>query len=99
MEIVVCVHQIDEVSSPGAGGLWRWAVHAGRDFADRASCLNAGAADTEWDATMAGQAVAVAAAKVAERCGRLELTDEPTTVVLDHDPCVRPWPMLKVEDY
>jgi hypothetical protein len=46
-----------------------------------------------------GQAVAVAAAKVAERCGRLELTDEPTTVVLDHDPCVRPWPLLKVEDY
>jgi hypothetical protein len=48
---------------------------------------------------MVGQAVAVAAAKVAERCGRLELTDEPTTVVLDHDPCGEPWPMLKVEDY
>jgi hypothetical protein len=99
MEIVVCVHQIDEASSPGAGGMWRWAVHVGRDFADRASCLNAGATDTEWDATHVGQAVAVAAAKVAERCGQLELTDEPTTVVLDHDPCVRPWPLLKVEDY
>lgn len=99
MEIVVCIHVVAEESSPGAGGSWRWAVHVGRDFADAGSCLNAGVAETEWEATLVGQAVGVAAAKVAERCGRLELTDLPTTVILDHDPCGEPWPMLKVEEY
>jgi hypothetical protein len=99
MEIVVVVHLIAEASSPGAGGMWRWAVHVGRDFADKDSCLNAGAEDEQWLAELRGQAVAVAAAKVAERCGVLELTDEPTTVVLDHDPCEQPWPLLTVEDY
>jgi hypothetical protein len=29
----------------------------------------------------------------------LELTDEATTVALDHDPCGAPWELLKVEDY
>ena len=48
---------------------------------------------------MRGQAVAVAAARVAERCGVLELTDLPTTVVLDHDPITEPWPIAKVEDF
>jgi hypothetical protein len=99
MEIVVCVHEVDEVSSPGAGGLWRWAVHVGRDFGDMGSCLNAGAEDERWLAELRGQAVAVAAAKVAQLCGELELTDDPTTVVLDHDPCGEPWPLLKVEDF
>jgi hypothetical protein len=99
MEIVVCVHEIDETSSPGAGGMWRWAVHVGRDFSDADSCLNAGAAGDRLSAEMFGQAVAVAAAKVAQRCGRLKLTDDATTVVLDHDPCGRPWPILTVEDY
>lgn len=100
MEIVVCVHVIDETSSPGAGGLWRWAVHVGRDFSDARSCLNAGAAKTQASAEDLGQAVAVAAARVAERCGVLELTDEPTTVLLDHDPCGEPWVLLDLsEDY
>lgn len=100
MEIVVCVHEIDEASSPGAGGMWRWAVHVGRDFADQASCLNAGAEDERWLAELRGQAVAVAAAKVAERCGVLELfDDQPYTVVLDHDPCREAWPIARVEDY
>ena len=99
MEIVVCVHEVDEVSSPGAGGLWRWAVHVGRDFGDMGSCLNAGAEGERWLAELRGQAVAVAAAKVAQLCGELELTDDPTTVVLDHDPCGEPWPLLKVEDF
>lgn len=98
MEIVVCVHAVGD-GSPGAEGLWRWAVHVGRDFSDMASCLNAGAADDQTEAEMFGQAVAVAAAKVAQRCGVLELTDDPTTVVLDVDPCAEPWPLLKVEDY
>ena len=71
----------------------------GRDFTDAASCLNAGAEEEPWLAELRGQAVAVAAAKVAERCGALELTDEPTTVVLDHDPIEQPWPLLTVEDY
>ncbi len=95
----MCVHQVDEASSPGAGGLWRWAVHIGRDFSDPDSCLNAGAEDAPALAALRGQAVAVAAARVAERCGALELTDEPTTVVLDHDPCGTPWPISTVEDY
>lgn len=99
MEIVVCVHLIDEGKSPGAGGMWRWAVHVGRDFTDPDTCLNAGAEDKQWLAELRGQAVAVAAARVAERCGVLELTDAPTTVVLDHDPCGQPWPLLTVEDY
>ena len=99
MEIVVCVHVADEASSPGAGGLWRWAVHIGRDFSDAASCLNAGVEDTQIDAEIRGQAVAVAAATVAERCGQLEITDEPTTVVLDHDPCGAPWELVRVEEY
>ena len=99
MEIVVCVHPIAEESSPGAGGLWRWAVHVGRDFSDKASCLNAGAETEQWEAELRGQAVAVAAAKVAERCGVLELSDAPSTVVLDRDPCGPAWPILRVEDY
>jgi hypothetical protein len=99
MEIVVCVHVVDEASSPGAGGVWRWAVHVGRDFSDAGSCLNAGAEDERWLAELRGQQVAVAAARVAERCGVLELTDEPTTVVLDHDPCGAPWPIMRVKDY
>jgi hypothetical protein len=99
MEIVVVVHLIAEASSPGAGGMWRWAVHVGRDFGDAESCLNAGAEDEQWLAELRGQAVAVAAAKVAERCGALEFTDEPTTVVLDHDPCGPAWPLLRVEDF
>lgn len=98
MEIVVCVHVIDERSSPGAGGMWRWAVHVGRDFTDPASCLNAGAADDQREAELRGQSVAVAAARVAELCGALEITDEPTTVVLDHDPVGDPWPFLYTED-
>jgi hypothetical protein len=99
MEIVVVVHPIADESSPGAGGMWRWAVHVGRDFADASSCLNAGAENEQWLAELRGQAVAVAAAKVAERCGQLELTEDPTTVVLDHDPCGPAWELLKVEDY
>lgn len=99
MEIVVVVHVVDEVSSPGAGGMWRWAVHVGRDFSDRESCLNAGAEDERWLAEIRGQQVAVAAAKVAERCGVLELSGAPTTVVLDHDPCGDPWPIARVEEY
>lgn len=99
MEIVVAVHPVDEASSPGAGGLWRWAVHVGRDFADPSSCLNAGAEEERTLAELRGQAVAVAAAKVAERCGVLEMTDEPTTVVLAHDPCGAPWKLLRVKDY
>lgn len=99
MEIVVVVHQTTETSTPGAPGLWRWAVHVGRDFTDKASCLNAGVEDEQGLAEWRGQQVAVAAAYVAQRCGVLELTDEPTTVVLDHDPIEQPWPLLKVEDY
>ena len=99
MEIVVVVHATTEASTPGAPGLWRWAVHVGRDFADAASCLNAGVEDERGLAEWRGQQVAVAAAKVAERCNALELTDEPTTVVLDRDPIEQPWPLLKVEDY
>lgn len=99
MEIVVCVHVVDEASSPGAGGMWRWAVHIGRDFSDASSCLNAGAATCRDEAEIIGQAVAVAAATVAERCGVLEVTDEPTTVVLDHDPCGAPWQLARVEEY
>ena len=99
MEIVAVVHPIAETSSPGAGGLWRWAVHVARDFSAADSCLNAGAEDERWLAELRGQAVAVAAARVAERCGVLELTDQPTTVVLDHDPCGDAWPILTVEDY
>ena len=99
MEIVVCVHEVDERSSPGASGMWRWAVHVGRDFTDPDSCLNAGAADDQLEAMLRGQAVAVAAARVAERCGVLEIRDdEPTTVVLDHDPVGDPWPFLHTED-
>lgn len=98
MEIVVCVHLADEASSPGAGGLWRWAVHVGRNFSDASSCLNAGAAGSQEEAEDFGQAVAVAAARVAERCGVLELTDEPTTVVLDHDPCGAPWKLLDLSE-
>ena len=98
MEIVVVVHVIDEAFSPGAGGLWRWAVHVGRDFGDKASCLNAGAEETQWEAELRGQQVAVAAAKVARLCGELELTGEATTVVLDHDPCGDPWELLMVEE-
>ncbi|MBK8246461.1 MAG: hypothetical protein IPK85_03545 [Gemmatimonadetes bacterium] len=99
MEIVVCVHVTTEASTPGAAGLWRWAVHIGRDFADSSTCLNAGVEDEQLAAEMRGQAVAVAAARVAERCGVLELTDLPTTVVLDHDPITEPWPIAKVEDF
>lgn len=99
MEIVVVVHATTEASTPGAPGLWRWAVHVGRDFTDKASCLNAGVEDEQSAAEWRGQQVAVAAAKVAQRCGVLELTAEPTTVVLDHDPIEQPWPLLKVEDY
>jgi hypothetical protein len=79
--------------------MWRWAVHVGRDFTDKDSCLNAGAELEQWEAELRGQQVAVAAAKVAQRCGVLELSDDPTTVVLDHDPCGPPWPVLRVEDY
>lgn len=98
MEIVVVVHPVAEESSPGAGGMWRWAVHVGRDFADASSCLNAGAEESPEFAALRGQAVAVAAAKVAQLCGVLELTDEATTVVLDLDPCGEPWPLLFVEE-
>jgi len=98
MEIVVCVHLADEASSPGAGGMWRWAVHVGRDFTDPASCLVAGVELERLLAELRGQEVAVACARVAERCGRLELTDEPTTVALDHDPCGEPWPLLRFEE-
>lgn len=100
MEIVVCVHLADEAGNPGAGGMWRWAVHVGRDFSDPDTCLNAGAAASQFEAEDFGQAVAVAAAKVAEQCGVLELTDQPTTVVLDHDPCRTPWRLVDLsEDY
>jgi hypothetical protein len=99
VEIVVCVHVVEEASSPGAGGLWRWAVHVGRNFSDPSSCLNAGAAETQEEAELLGQTVAVAAAQVAERCGQLEVTDDPTTVVLDHDPCGAPWELTKIEEY
>lgn len=98
MEIVVCVHVIEQ-GSPGAEGLWRWAVHVGRDFSDQASCLNAGVAADQSTAEIDGQAVAVAAARVAALCGRLELTGEPTTVVLDHDPVLEPWGDVMSEDY
>ena len=80
-------------------GMWRWAVHVGRDFADPTSCLNAGAEEEQWCAELRGQAVAVAAARVAERCGVLELTDQPTTVVMVNDPCGEPWPLLTVKEY
>lgn len=90
MEIVVCVHVASEQGNPGAGGMWRWAVHVGRDFSDPTSCLNAGAELQQWEAEVRGQDVAVAAAKVAERFGAL---DGVATVVLDHDPCSHPWPL------
>lgn len=95
----MCVHVIDERSSPGAGGMWRWAVHIGRDFADKESCLNAGAEPTRDEALLRGQAVAVAAARVADRCGVLHIAaDQPNTVELDHDPCGDPWPFLYVKE-
>lgn len=99
MEIVVCVHLASERGNPGAGGMWRWAVHVGRDFSDRRSCLNAGVEELQVEAMVRGQAVAVAAAMVAERCGVLELTGDATTVLLDHDPCGEPWALIRVEDY
>lgn len=100
MEIVVCVHPVAEESSPGAGGMWRWAVHVGRDFADPSSCLNAGAETEQWLAELRGQAVAVACAQVAQRCGVLEVFDDrPSTVVLVNDPCAAPWPLLKIEEF
>ncbi len=95
MEIVVCVHLADEAGNPGAGGMWRWAVHVGRDFSDPASCLNAGAEAEQSEAMVRGQDVAVAAAKVAERCGVLEGVD---TVVLGHDPVREPWPLEFMSD-
>lgn len=98
MEIVACVHVATEEGSPGAGGLWRWAVHVGRDFTDPLSCLLAGAEPDRVSAEIRGQEVAVACARVAERCGQLELTGETTTVVLDADPCVKPWPLLRFEE-
>jgi hypothetical protein len=98
VEIVVCVHVATEEGSPGAGGLWRWAVHVGRDFSDPLSCLIAGAADDQVEAMIRGQETAVACARVAERCGQLEFTGEATTVVLDHDPCDHAWPLLRFEE-
>ncbi|MTA13486.1 MAG: hypothetical protein F2534_12870 [Actinobacteria bacterium] len=95
MEIVVVVHLADEVGNPGAGGMWRWAVHVGRDFSDPGSCLNAGAEPGRWEALVRGQDVAVAAAKVAERCGVLTGVD---TVELGHDPVSEPWPLEFMSD-
>ena len=98
MEIVVCVHEIEH--EPENAGMWRWAVHIGRDFADPLSCLNAGVEGDQHAAEDRGQGVAVAAARVAERCGQLEFSGEPTTVVLDHDPCGTRWALLNLaEDY
>jgi hypothetical protein len=90
VEIVVCVHVASEQGNPGAGGMWRWAVHVGRDFSDPTSCLNAGAETERWAAEVRGQDVAVAAAKVADRLGVLAGVD---MVVLGHDPCSEPWPL------
>lgn len=95
MEIVVVVHLATEAGNPGAGGMWRWAVHVGRDFSDPSSCLNAGAEVEQWKALVRGQDVAVAAAKVADRLGVLTGVD---TVMLDHDPCRDPWPLEVMKD-
>ena len=95
MEIVVCVHLASERGNPGAGGMWRWAVHVGRDFSDPLSCLNAGAESEQWQAEVRGQDVAVAAAKVAERLGVLDGVD---MVVLGDDPCSEPWPLEFMRD-
>jgi hypothetical protein len=93
MYINVVVHQCDSQFHPGAGGMWRWAVHIGHDFANRETCLNAGAELDPELAAARGQAVAVAAAKVAELCGALS---GGTTVFLDHDPTGAVWPIVEV---
>lgn len=93
LEIHVVVHPCDEQYHPGAGGMWRWAVHVGQDWSDQPSCLNAGAELDAATAAMRGQAVAVAAAKVAERCGAL---GGGGTTYLDHDPTGSVWPVAHV---
>jgi hypothetical protein len=92
VEINVCVHLVDEASSPSAGGMWRWAVHTGADFSDKTTCLNAGAEESETMAMLRGQQVAVAAAKLVEHYG--DTLTGAATVVLDHDPVGSPWPLI-----
>lgn len=95
MEIHVVVHPIDEANHPGAGGFIRWAVHIGTDWADPDSCLNAGAELDQVTAAQRGQAVAVAAARVAERCKALTGGD---THFLGYDPLGAAWPILEVKE-
>jgi hypothetical protein len=90
------VHPCDDRGNPGAGGLWRWAVHDGTVWTDPTSCLQAAAELDRESALITGQRVVVACARVAEMCGQLEIGD---TYELDHDPIGEPWPILEIGDY
>src|SRR5262245_37609674 len=82
LTVNVVVHPVTELSHPGAGGWWRWAVHIGHDWLDRASCLQAGLEPDRVEALKRGQACAVAASRIARVC---DAFIGGTTYELEHD--------------
>lgn len=85
MLLGVVVHPINTLAHPSVPPGYRWAVHAGNDWANVAtdSCLNAGWEPDRNTAAIAGEAAAVVGARVARLCGELV---EVRTWQLDHDP-------------
>lgn len=79
----VVVHAINTDAHPLIPPGYRWAVHAGTDWADLGSCLNAGWCPTSQEAAIAGEAAALVGARVARLLGVLV---DPGTTYLDHDP-------------
>lgn len=85
MTVGVCVHAVNTAAHPTVPDGWRWAVHLGTNWGDVSSCLNAGWQPTQVTASMAGEAAAVCAARVA-RLLSVGADVVMSTTVLEFDP-------------
>jgi hypothetical protein len=92
-EVAVIVHPIDPEAHPTYPPGWRWAVHVGgRPPADLDYCVQAGSAESEPEASAAGEMVGAAVAKglrilgIPARYGYIRLGYDPLPSSADDRP-------------